>query len=219
MRVSNSNIVKIKRLKKDGSIDPAIITRIASLIKKKKVVVLPVDNVYGLVGISGSEVERKISRALTFHEDFVQLISSFKMLNDIVTFTKFDYDFLNRVWPGEVNVILNNKKGKSEKKCSIIRFPKNKFLRSVIDTVDRPLIVAKAYKRKNTLVYRQSDIIKLFTEKTDMIVVIEELCKKHPVSTVIDISKGELMIVREGKVPIDEIKSLYFLGKDDDLVY
>jgi len=30
---------------------------------------------------------------------------------------------------------------------------------------------------------------------------------------------GELRIVTEGKVPVDEIKSLYFLGKDDEAVY
>ena len=220
MLFRGSNIVKIKKLKKDGSIDEGIISRITDTIKNKGIVILPVDNIYGVVGITSAEIEDRISKVLSLDEKkTIRLISSFKMLNDIASYTKFDYDFLNRVWPGEVNVILKKKAADKENRCINIRFPKNRFLQSVISSVECPLFVTKIYNKRGALVYRQNDIVKGYGDKVELVVIIEELCKRHPISTLIDISRGELKIVHEGKVPSDEIKSLYFLGKDDDLIY
>jgi L-threonylcarbamoyladenylate synthase len=221
MQNNDADIIKIKKLRKDGSISSHIVEKISVSIRNKGIVVLPIDNVYGVIGISEPEVEKRMCRLLKVDEtNFVRLISSFKMLNETACYTKFDYDFLNRVWPGEVNVILKYKKSHNGKdKFITIRYPRNKFLQSVIDTVDSPLVVSKACNRNNDLIYRKEDIINNFYNKVKLIVIIEELCKKHPVSTLIDISSGDLKILREGKVTSDEIKSLYFLGKDDDLVY
>lgn len=221
MRNNGADIIKIKKLRKDGSINSDIVEKISVSIKSREIVVLPIDNVYGIIGVSEPEVEKRICKLLRVDETkFVRLISSFKMLNETACYTKFDYDFLNRVWPGEVNVILKDRESHNRKQDLItIRYPKNKFLQSVIDSVDSPLIVSKACNKNNDLIYRKEDIIDSFYHKVKLIVIIEELCKKHPISTLIDISSGNLKILREGKVTSDEIKSLYFLGKDDDLIY
>lgn len=221
MRNNGADIIKIKKLRKDGSINSDIVEKISVSIKSREIVVLPIDNVYGIIGVSEPEVEKRICKLLRLDETkFVRLISSFKMLNETACYTKFDYDFLNRVWPGEVNVILKDRESHNRKQDLItIRYPKNKFLQSVIDSVDSPLIVSKACNKNNDLIYRKEDIIDSFYHKVKLIVIIEELCKKHPISTLIDISSGNLKILREGKVTSDEIKSLYFLGKDDDLIY
>ena len=221
MRNNGADIIKIKKMRKDGSINSDIVEKISVSIKSREIVVLPIDNVYGIIGVSEPEVEKRICKLLRVDETkFVRLISSFKMLNETAYYSKFDYDFLNRVWPGEVNVILRDRESHNRKQDLItIRYPKNKFLQSVINSVDSPLIVSKACNKNNDLIYRKEDIIDSFYHKVKLIVIIEELCKKHPISTLIDISSGNLKIIREGKVTSDEIKSLYFLGKDDDLVY
>ena len=221
MRNNGADIIKIKKMRKDGSINSDIVEKISVSIKSREIVVLPIDNVYGIIGVSEPEVEKRICKLLRVDETkFVRLISSFKMLNETACYSKFDYDFLNRVWPGEVNVILRDRESHNRKQDLItIRYPKNKFLQSVINSVDSPLIVSKACNKNNDLIYRKEDIIDSFYHKVKLIVIIEELCKKHPISTLIDISSGNLKIIREGKVTSDEIKSLYFLGKDDDLVY
>ena len=221
MRNNGADIIKIKKLRKDGSINSDIVEKISVSIKSREIVVLPIDNVYGVIGVSEPKVEKRICKLLRVDETkFVRLISSFKMLNETACYTKFDYDFLNRVWPGEVNVILKDRVSHNRKQDLItIRYPRNKFLQSVIDSVDSPLIISKACNKNNDVIYRKEDIINSFYHKVKLIVIIEELCKKHPISTLIDISSGNLKILREGKVTSDEIKSLYFLGKDDDLVY
>jgi L-threonylcarbamoyladenylate synthase len=219
MRAKETEIIKIKKLRKDGSLSSEIVEKISNALLNEDLVVLPIDNIYGVVGLTEPKVMSRISKIRWVNKaDFVHLISSFKMLNSFAHYTKFDYDFLNRVWPGEVNVILHRRNGRETKKPVTIRFPKNKFIQRVIDSVDCPLVLSKAFDKKNEILYREEEILRRFVDRVDLIIIIEELCKKYPISTLIDISEGELKIIREGKVTSEEIKSLYFLDKDDDFV-
>jgi tRNA threonylcarbamoyl adenosine modification protein (Sua5/YciO/YrdC/YwlC family) len=219
MRAKETEIIKIKKLRKDGSLSSEIVEKISNALLNEDLVVLPIDNIYGVVGLTEPKVMSRISKIRWVNKaDFVHLISSFKMLNSFAHYTKFDYDFLNRVWPGEVNVILHRRNGRETKKPVTIRFPKNKFIQRVIDSVDCPLVLSKAFDKKNEILYRKEEILRRFVDRVDLIIIIEELCKKYPISTLIDISEGELKIIREGKVTSEEIKSLYFLDKDDDFV-
>lgn len=219
MRAKETEIIKIKKLRKDGSLSNDVIEKISKALLKEDLVVLPIDNIYGVVGLSKPRVMSSIAKIRWVNKaEFVHLISSFKMLNSFAHYTKFDYDFLNRVWPGEVNVILHRRNGREAKKRVTIRFPKNKFIQRVIDSVDCPLVVSKAFDKKNEILYRGEEIIRRFDDRVDLIIIVEELCKKYPISTLIDISEGELKIIREGKVTSEEIKSLYFLDKDDDFI-
>ncbi len=219
MRAKETEIIKIKKLRKDGSLSNEIVEKISNALLKEDLVVLPIDNIYGVVGLTEPKVMSRIAKIRRVNTvELVHLISSFKMLNSFAHYTKCDYDFLNRVWPGEVNVILHRRNGRETKKPVVIRFPKNKFIQRVIDSVDCPLIVSKAFDKKNEILYREEEILRRFVDRVDLIIIIEELCKKYPISTLIDISEGELKIIREGKITSEEIKSLYFLDKDDDFV-
>ena len=147
----------------------------------------------------------------------MKLISSYKMLNGLADYSKSDYDFLNRIWPGEVTVALKGSKIKKDHK-EIIRFPKNKFSLDIIERADTLIQSAIILSDKHEALYRKRDIIKYFKESVDLIVIVDELCKKHPLPTYIDIRNNALEILQEGKISAEEIKSLYFLGKADDVV-
>jgi len=219
MRTKEAEIIKVKRLKKDGSIDMKIVNNVAASLRNRNIIVLPIDNIYGLLGVSEDQVKRRISDLHPdSNEHSVRLISSFRMLNNLAHFSKFEYDFLNRIWPGEVNVILRGREEKIPDKNIIIGFPKSKFLQNIIEAVDMPLI-SSIPQGKGAVLYREKEIIKHYKDSSDLILIVEELCKKSPLSTLIDISKGELRIVYDGKLACEEIKSLYFLGKDDEAVY
>ncbi len=206
----SAEFVIIKKLKKDGTINGDIIQKAASLLNNDKSVLLPVDNTYCVISTHDINIDQKIVGLSPAADYETVIISSFKMLNNLAVFSKSDYDFLNRIWPGDVSVILKRGGGKK----IIIRFPKNKYIHGIIDGVERPVY---AYASIDcNVVYRKKDILKNFSGTVDLIIIIEEFCKKHQQLTLIDISGDDLKFIRIGRSSPEEIKSLYFLGKADD---
>jgi len=220
MPLKEHEIIVLKKLKKDGSIEESIIEKAASILREGGMVVMPVDNIYGIVGMAAPEMEKKISMLIGKpNKRFVRLIANYKNLDEIARIDKFQFDFLHRLWPGEVTVILPRKNDYTKQDEIAVRIPKNKLLSLLLEYMDRPLIYSSAFRKPRKIYYKKDEIINAYRDRVDLILIIEELCKRHPVPTIINVSKEKLKIVREGKVPVEEIKSLYFLGKDDDYLY
>ncbi len=220
MPLKEHEIIVLKKLKKDGSIEESIIEKAASILRDGGMVVMPVDNIYGIVGMATPEMEKKISKLIGKpNKRFVRLISNYRNLDEIARIDKFQFDFLHRLWPGEVTVILPRKNDYTKQEEIAVRIPKNKLLSLLLEYMDSPLIYSSAFRKPRKIYYKKDEIINAYRDRVDLILIIEELCKRHPVPTIINVSKEKLRIVREGKVPVEEIKSLYFLGKDDDFLY
>ena len=214
MRTREAEILAVKRLKKDGDLSGEIVERVVAALVNGAVAMLPVDNVYYVVGRSPSDIGKVVSGKKPGTGEVVTLISSYKMLNDVAEYSKSDYDFLNRIWPGEVTVILRELAHGNGHKV-FIRYPRNRFLLNVIDRLDVPVYGTSASTAEKEIVYRKKELVSTFQGSVDLMVIVDELCKKHPHASLIDISGEALMIVRAGKVSAEEIKSLYFLGKAD----
>jgi tRNA threonylcarbamoyl adenosine modification protein (Sua5/YciO/YrdC/YwlC family) len=209
-----TEIVTIKKLKKDGNIDRAISRKIADLLKRGNIVLMPVDAIYGLVSVMEPRAMAGISKVTSDKEDeFVRMISSFKMLNDIGDINKMEFDFLHRIWPGELIVYVRDIRNKS--RSIPVRMPKSRYHQEIIEHVEQPLVYSSLHNTNRGIVYRKKDLISSLDEKIDFMLIIEEFCKEHTLPSVVDISRGDLVIVNEGRVSTEEIKSLYFLGKDD----
>ncbi len=212
----NDDIIVIRKLKKDGSVDTEIIQRITDILYKNGLVILPVDSQYEIVGVANTAVEHKLKTIIkSRNKKFVRLIASFKMLESLAMVTKFQYDFLHRIWPGEVTAIVPQKEDASREIA--LRFPKTKFVQEIIETVGQPLFatnILRVTKGSN----KHSDIIRVFGKKVDAIVIIEELCKRHPRATLISLFNGKLKILRAGKISSEEIQSYYYLGSCDEEV-
>lgn len=208
-----TEIFNIKKLKKDGTIDPSISSRIASDIKEGKIVLMPVDMIYGLVALDTPQSRDSFTRITGEPEErFVRMISSFKMLDEVATIDKLAFDFLHRIWPGELIVFVENLRKKGTQIS--VRMPKSRYQQEIIEHVGKPLMYA-TFPSSGTPLYQKKDIIKMFEGKINTLLIIDEFCKEHTHPSVVDISAGTLTIIHEGKVSGDEIKSLYFLGKDD----
>ncbi len=214
MTGSQTHIIKLKKLKKDGSIDREIMKTVADRIVEGGCVILPVDFINGVCCIDGG---RRCDSLLNQWNDHLQsvsrLISSFKMLEDCAVIDKLEFDFLHRIWPGEMSVFLKDK-GCSGHRIPM-RMPKGRLSQELIDLAGKPLLFFPLMKSTSHLVYQKLSILNGFRDQVDMILIIEEFCKDHTLPTVLDISDGDLKILNEGRISSEEIKSLYFLGKDD----
>lgn len=212
-----TEIISIKKLKKDGSIDSSITRSLSAMIKSGKTVLMPVDAMYGLVSSNEPDNRELIARLTGETDDqMVRMISSFKMLNEIADIDKLEFDFLHRIWPGELIVYVEDIGGKGE--SVPVRMPRSKYQQDIIDHVGKPCIYASLLDKDKKPIFRKKDIISDLDGKIDCLLVIDEFCKEHTPPSVVDISKGTLTIINEGRVSTDEIKSLYFLGKDDSIL-
>ncbi|RPI91746.1 MAG: hypothetical protein EHM32_10215, partial [Spirochaetales bacterium] len=137
MQSKETDTIFIKKLKKDGSLPDDVIGRVTESFRANSMVLLPVDNIYAIAAIASSENEKRISRSVKNpHKLYVRLISSFRMLDDMASLSKNDYDFLNRVWPDEITVILKRKNAERPGDTIGVRFPRSRFLQSIITAVD-----------------------------------------------------------------------------------
>ncbi len=217
MQNKQSEVLIIKRLKKDGSAGRDEVEKISDYLSDNQIILAPIDNVYCLISRSEDIINARFGKSPLYCNGNVKLISSFKMLNGLAEYSKSDYDFLNRIWPGEVTVALQDRKAKKDTR-ELIRFPKNKFSLDIIEKADAFIHSAILLFDKNDSIYRKRDILKYFKDSVDLVVIVDELCKKHPLPTYIDIRNNSLEILFEGKISAEEIKSLYFLGKADDVM-
>jgi len=212
-----TEIIIIKKLKKDGTIDSSISNRLTADIQNGNIVLMPVDMIYGLVALDTPQCRESASRIIGYDEDqFVRMISSFKMLDEVATIDKLAFDFLHRIWPGELTVYVENHRKKGVPVS--VRMPKSRYQQEIIENVGRPLINASCQLPGKQPFYLKKDLIKSYEGKIQTILIIEEFCKEHTLPSIVDISRGTLDIIHEGKVSAEEIKSLYFLGKDDQVL-
>ncbi len=211
MSSSKNEIIPIKKVKKDGSLEKKVVCKVVDYLKQGNIIVLPVDSVFGILAIARNGNEKKIVSVFGEKGDnVVRLISSFKMLDELANYDKSEFDFLHRVWPGEVVVRLRSKNTDNGSKVIPVRFPRNKFVQDIIKEVDQPLLFGAGIRFRKKRGLRIKDIYRKY-KKADMIILVEEFCKKHPFPTIIDVTDGALNIINEGRIPSDEIKSLYFL--------
>ncbi len=215
MKTCETEIISVKKLKKDGELNLDASESVVETLLEGGVVLMPVDYVYGIVCASASGVERVLARSGHYQSEIAALISSYKMLDDLVVYSKSDYDFLNRIWPGEVSVYMKSLHCAGPEKLKI-RFPKSRFLLGILQRAERLFYYAPAMHSENEQIYRKKTLISSFSGIVDKILIVDELCKKHPLPSLVDISANNLEILYAGKVAAEEIKSLYFLGKADE---
>ncbi|HOP62959.1 MAG TPA: Sua5/YciO/YrdC/YwlC family protein [Spirochaetota bacterium] len=204
-------IYEIRKLKKDGSISCNHVDNVVHALRCGELFVMPVDSIYGIVGINRNDVVNSILELSgDLHNNLEIIISNFKMLEEIAQIDKFSYDFLKRVWPGEVTVQLKSRQFRSDN-CILMRMPKHKYLLDIVSGVGKPLVYMPAKSSVRKMIFNDKEIIRRFKNFCSLL-LINEFNKIHTLPTLIDISCDKLTILNEGRVSSDEIKSLYFLG-------
>lgn len=156
------------------------INLIVSYLGKGKVIVCPTDTIYGLSCLATDEKAiRKVRKIKERDKNkpFLVLVSSLTMVKRYCKVNKRQYQYLKKVWPGPVTVVLKNK-GKLPRALTAgqdsmaVRLPKNNFLCTIIRRVGLPII---------------STSINISGEKNIVnLADIEKYCKKFKPDLIID---------------------------------
>lgn len=205
-------LLSLKKLKKDGSLDGALISRVAKELAAGQRVLLPLDSIYGVATIASDRFLQDPGPCPD-PPGLVRIVSSFQMLDGVAHIDKLEFDFLHRIWPGEI--IVHLKDAHNPARHIPVRMPRTRFLLDLIEQVNKPLLYRMLTDRNGNLLYRRKDLAAVPDDMVDSRLIIDECCRPHAGPTILDVSGGALTIIREGKVSAEEIKSLYFLGADD----
>ena len=173
--------------------------------------IYPTDTIYGFGGNPFNEIAiKKISevKGKTNWRRYIFLISDIEMLKHYADINSEKYlDFLLSIWPNPVSVILKLNKKYQEllnSETGAFRIPNYRFCQKLIREIKMPLISTSVNRTGNEPLNHPSQIIQEFANEVDAIFYSEKK-SFFEASTLIDLTKDEPVLVREGKIKFVEI--------------
>ncbi|MCD6423823.1 MAG: threonylcarbamoyl-AMP synthase [Elusimicrobia bacterium] len=171
--------------------------RIIETVKSGGIIVFPTDTLYGI----GASIKHKKSIERIYRikkrprkKPIAILLSSWRQASHIVGRVHQRIRMLMKeYWPGAVTLIVAS----GTKKVGL-RVPNHKFALKLISETG-PLATTSANTSGKSPPYKKNQIEKRIIEEADIVIVDEKPLKGFP-STVLDVSSGEVEIIREGSM-------------------
>lgn len=182
-------------------------------MKQSKVMIFPTDTVYGigcryddLDGINKIyEIKRRdLSKALPI------LFSSYNQIKELVYLNKDFFEKAKAFWPGPLTVIVKTKnklKSILNEETIAIRMPKNDNLLKLIDILG-PLRATSLNDSNQEPIKDFELIIDKYENLVDDIFYYEHELSNTP-STIVDITKEEIEVIRKGEITKEQIVKLF----------
>src|SRR5690554_3076141 len=172
------------------------------------VVIYPTDTVYAVgCDINSRSAIEKVARIKNIKVKDANFSFVFYDLSQISEYTKqfnsSTFKILKRNLPGPYTFILqaNNsipKLFRNKKRTLGIRVPDNAICRTIVNSLDYPIISTSIYDEDEVIEYTTDPelIFEKYQNQVDM--VVDGGYGKNIASTVVDLSKGEIEILRQG---------------------
>lgn len=192
--------------------NPKEIKRVVEVLRKGGLVIYPTDTVYGLgCDITKSKALEKIARikgVKLAKANWSFICADLSNLSDYVRqIDNATFKLLKRALPGPYTFILpgnnNLPKDFKKKKTVGIRVPDNNIARTLVEQLGNPIVSTSIHDEDDVIEYTTDP--ELIYEKWENLVdvVIDGGYGDNIASTIIDLSEGEPVIVREGKGSLD----------------
>lgn len=190
------------------------IEKAVNVLKNGGLIIYPTDTVYGLgCDISNNKALERIARLKGVKLDKANFSFICYNLSNLSQYVKQidtpTYKILKRALPGAYTFILNGNnnlpKVFKKKKTVGIRIPNNNIVREIVKELGNPIISTSIRDDDDVIEYTTDPelIYEKWKDKVDL--VIDGGYGDNQASTVIDLSKDDIQIIREGKGDIDII--------------
>ncbi len=190
------------------------IDRVVKILQKGGLIIYPTDTVYGLgCDITNSKAMEKVAQLKGLKLDkanFSFICYDLSNLSDYVK--QIDtpvYKILKKALPGPYTFILpsstNLPKAFKNKKTVGIRIPDNNIIRELVKKLGNPIVSTSIYDEDDLLEYTTDPelIYEKWENKVD--IVIDGGYGSNIPSTIVDLSEGEITILREGLGSVDAL--------------
>jgi len=192
--------------------NPREIEKVVKVLKRGGLIIYPTDTVYGLgcdiTNIKALERVAKIKGVKLEKSNFSFICEDLSNLSDYVKqIDNSTFKLLKRALPGPYTFILPGAKTLpnpfKKKKTVGIRVPDNAIALEIVKQLGNPIISTSIRDEDEVLEYTTDP--ELILEKWDNLVdlVIDGGYGDNEASTVIDLSDGQIEVVREGKGSLD----------------
>jgi L-threonylcarbamoyladenylate synthase len=181
-----------------------------------EIFIYPTDTIYGLGGdpfnkktvekileVKGRQKEQKF----IFLMKDLNLIKRYAVVNE-----KKKSDFLKKIWPSPVSVILELKKEMSDifgSSTAAFRIPDNEFCLRLLTGINLPLISTSVNKSGQRPVNNKKIILKEFGNSVNSIFLAKQK-SKNLASTIIDLTGKNPGLIREGFIKFDIILKHFY---------
>jgi len=190
------------------------IAKVVKVLQAGGLVIYPTDTVYGLgCDITNTKALEKVAKIKGIKlekANFSFICHDLSNLSDYVKqIDTSTFKILKRALPGAYTFILpgnNNLPKEFKKKTTVgIRVPDNNIIRALVKELGNPIVSTSIYDEDELLEYTTDP--ELIFEKWQNIVdvVIDGGFGDNNPSTIIDLSDGEPVVIREGKGNLDVI--------------
>ena len=190
------------------------VNKVVDILSKNQVVGVPTDTLMGLMITSDSQeafdllVEVK-NRPID--KQFPMMFSDLDMLEKYVELSNRDILLIKEFLPGKVTFIF---KVKNQNKTVAARIVDNDFLIKVVRKLAKPIYLTSANKSGEKSTLKASEVLEVFDNQIAAVVMEDALGSIG--SSIIDLSKEEIIILREGEITLADIND--FLKKKEGVV-
>ncbi|BFP43362.1 L-threonylcarbamoyladenylate synthase [Flavobacteriaceae bacterium GF1] len=192
--------------------DPKKVAEVVSVLKKGGLIIYPTDTVYGLgCDITNTKALEKIARikgVKLSKANWSFVCADLSNLSDYVRqIDTATFKILKRALPGPYTFVLpgnnNLPKDFKKKKTVGIRVPNNSIVTSLVKALGNPIVSTSIHDEDDVLEYT-TDPELIFEKWQNLVdIVIDGGYGDNVASTIVDLSDGEPLILREGKGSID----------------
>lgn len=190
------------------------IAKVVKILQNGGLIIYPTDTVYGLgCDISNNKALEKIAKLKNVKLDKANFSFICHDLSNLSEYVKQidtpTYKILKRTLPGPYTFILtgsNNLPSAFKKKKTVgIRIPDNNIIREIVKELGNPIITTSIRDDDDVIEYTTDPelIYEKWQSKVDL--VIDGGYGDNRPSSIIDLTKGEIEIIREGKGDIQII--------------
>jgi tRNA threonylcarbamoyl adenosine modification protein (Sua5/YciO/YrdC/YwlC family) len=190
------------------------IDKVVKILQKGGLIIYPTDTVYGLgCDITNTKAMERVAQLKGLKLDkanFSFICYDLSNLSDYVK--QIDtpaYKILKKALPGPYTFILpsstNLPKAFKNKKTVGIRIPDNNIIRELVKKLGNPIVSTSIYDEDDLLEYTTDPelIYEKWGNKVD--IVIDGGYGSNIPSTIIDLSEGEITVLREGKGSVEAL--------------
>jgi len=176
-----------------------LLDKILNVLKKKGIVIMPCDTIYGFLGIA-PETRKKIQQIKRRDDNKPFLILILKEW--IPKYTSFPVDkyFLDQ-WPGPLTIIVPDKNNSTV----ALRVPDDTRLLKLLYKLDQPLFSTSVNYIGKPALNKSNEIKAVFGNNIDLFMDEGDLLESIS-STIIDLCTKPYKIIRQGACKIDPEK-------------
>ena len=190
--------------------DRKAINRAVEILAADGLIIYPTETLYGIGADATSDAAVKkvirVKKRLP-SKHIIIAMSDIRMAKRYAVMTKRAEVLTKQFMPGPLSLVVN---AKSDGRKIRYRIPDNRFVRSVVRRLGKPITTTSANISGGENLYKIKDIVRVFDGKVDLIIDAGNIPKRKP-STVF--STIDMEVVRKGAISEKQILSALAAAK------